>query len=240
MQTGLTAQGRMDYLNMTKDNHQKVPPMQTNAQTPSSVKVSNEQSDIETRKHAQRRQEIIDAARELFEERGLSRTSVKGITDRVGVTRALFYHYFSDKDAVTSAVLDDYIEGYLEALKYWNEGRQRESVEHALESIVRVLRLGIFENDPFHKALVSYGNSALYLEFINRVADRIAKYIVATMPSQGKIHDYKLKHHYETFYVLIIGIVGFLRKHPNTSDEVLKDLITQMLHVERKVEQDPA
>jgi len=191
-------------------------------------------SDLETRRHAQRRQEIIDATRDLFEEQGLSKTSVKGITDRVGVTRALFYHYFSDKEAVTSAVLDDYVEGYLEALRYWNEGRQRGNIEQALGSIVRILRLGIFENDPFHKALVSYGNSALYLDFLNRVADRVAKYIEETMVDEYlENHEISIKHLYATFYVVITGVVGYIRRHPEVSDEVLKDLVTQMLHIKR-------
>ena len=57
----------------------------------------------------ERRAEIIRAARELYEEQGLAHTSILDITTRVGVTRTLFYHYFPDKDAVTSAVLDDYI-----------------------------------------------------------------------------------------------------------------------------------
>ena len=55
------------------------------------------------------------AARTLYEERGLSKTSVQDITDRVGVTRSLFYHYFADKEAVTSAVLDDYVADFIEA-----------------------------------------------------------------------------------------------------------------------------
>ena len=56
-----------------------------------------------------RRQQIIDAARQLYEEQGLARTSVKDISERCGVARSLFYHYFPDKQAVTSAVIDDFI-----------------------------------------------------------------------------------------------------------------------------------
>ena len=41
-----------------------------------------------------RREDIVSCARELFEEKGLSRTSVQSIADRMGVARSLFYHYF--------------------------------------------------------------------------------------------------------------------------------------------------
>ena len=50
---------------------------------------------------AERRADIVAAARELYEEQGLSKTSVQDITNRMGVARSLFYHYFPDKEAVT-------------------------------------------------------------------------------------------------------------------------------------------
>lgn len=53
-----------------------------------------------------RREQIIACTRELYEEKGLTKTSVQDIADKVGVARSLFYHYFTDKDDVTSAVLD--------------------------------------------------------------------------------------------------------------------------------------
>lgn len=70
-----------------------------------------------------RRAEIIDCARELIEERGLAKTSVQGIAERMGVTRTLFYHYFPSKDELTSAVLDTYVGEFVEALRVWNESR---------------------------------------------------------------------------------------------------------------------
>ena len=42
----------------------------------------------------ERRQQIVDAARQLYEEQGLSATTVKDISERCGVARSLFYHYF--------------------------------------------------------------------------------------------------------------------------------------------------
>ena len=55
---------------------------------------------------AETRREQIVAARSLYEEKGIDRTSVKDITDRDGITRSLFHHYFSSRDEVTDAILD--------------------------------------------------------------------------------------------------------------------------------------
>ncbi len=191
-------------------------------------------ADISASRSDTRRLEIVAAARELYEERGLSRTTVKDITERVGVTRTLFYHYFPDKDAVTSAVLDDYIQDYIEALELWNEGRIEGDVDHALRTIVKLLRIGLFEDDAFHVALSSRENAALYLEFVNRVADETTRYIIdTTVRDYAELHDIRIQHLYETFYVLVLGVIGYLRKHPDADDAIIADVIAQTLHLDR-------
>ena len=181
-----------------------------------------------------RKAQIIAAARDLYEERGLSHTTVKDITERVGVTRTLFYHYFPDKDAVTSAVIDDYTQDYVEALANWNDERIEGDIDHALSTIVKLLRIGLFEDDTFHIALSSRENAALYLEFVNRVADETTRYIIdTTVRDYADLHDVRIDHLYETFYVLILGVIGYLRKHPDADDAVIADVIAQTLHMDR-------
>ncbi|GAB4279833.1 MAG: TetR/AcrR family transcriptional regulator [Coriobacteriia bacterium] len=52
-----------------------------------------------------RREEILAKAFELFMAQGFDETSVKDITDAVGVAKGLFYHYFESKaDALNAAV----------------------------------------------------------------------------------------------------------------------------------------
>lgn len=184
--------------------------------------------------YEQRRNDIVEAARQLYEERGLSRTSVKDIAERAGITRSLFYHYFPDKQAVTSAVLDDFVEHYIEALSIWNDERMTGEIEQALDGVVRVLRVSVFEGSSFRRALDTRENAALYIEFINRVADRTARYIVdTTVRDYSELHSVSIVHLYETFYILILGICGCIRTHQDVSDEVLKDIIAQSLHMER-------
>lgn len=181
-----------------------------------------------------RREELVDAARSLYEEKGMSRTSILDITEKVGVTRSLFYHYFSSKEAVTSAVLDAYVADFVEAVEYWDSQRHVGEIEDALSSIVRLLRFALFENDAFHAALVSRESASLYTEFASRAADRIARYMV-----DNTVHDYEARHEvrithvYETFYVLFVGLASYVRHNPEASDEVLKDIIAQTLHMDR-------
>lgn len=59
---------------------------------------------LETKKK-EKRQALLDAAYELFLERGAARTSVSDITSRARVAKGTFYLYFQDKDAVLRALL---------------------------------------------------------------------------------------------------------------------------------------
>lgn len=181
-----------------------------------------------------RRDDIVNATRDLYEEKGLSRTSIQDITARVGVTRSLFYHYFPNKEAVTSAVLDSYVSDFIEAVYYWDRQRKVGEIEDALSSVVRLLRMGLFENDSFRIALASRENAALYIEFLNRVANRIARYMADnTVQDYRALHEVRIDHVYETFYVLFVGLANFLRNNPDADDEMLVDIIAQTLHIDR-------
>lgn len=182
----------------------------------------------------ERKAQIVEAARQLYEEKGLARTSVKDISERCGIARSLFYHYFPDKQAVTSAVIDDFIADYIELLQFWNEQRTPGNIEEALDGVVRVLRVGVFENSNFRQAIDTCENAALNLEFLNRVADRTATYFIeTTVRDYAQAHPVKIDHVYETFYVLIMGICMYIRTHRDVSNEVLKDIIAQTLHMQR-------
>lgn len=56
-------------------------------------------------KKQEKRRALLDAAYELFLERGAAKTSVEDITSRAKVGKGTFYLYFADKGAVTQALL---------------------------------------------------------------------------------------------------------------------------------------
>ena len=60
-------------------------------------------STVEGKKQEKRRA-LLDAAYELFLERGTAKTSVEDITSRAKVAKGTFYLYFQDKGAVLSIV----------------------------------------------------------------------------------------------------------------------------------------
>ncbi len=55
---------------------------------------------------AERRQQILDAAKEVFAEAGYHEASINAIIDGAGIARGTFYLYFTSKAAVFDALLD--------------------------------------------------------------------------------------------------------------------------------------
>ncbi|WHU48210.1 TetR/AcrR family transcriptional regulator [Gordonia sp. L191] len=69
------------------------------------------------RRGATAREEILDAAGELFVRHGYSGTSTRMIADAVGIRQASLYHYFKNKDDILAALLDTTVVGSLETAR---------------------------------------------------------------------------------------------------------------------------
>ena len=59
---------------------------------------------MRTKDPEERKKEIIQIARELFEENGINKTKVSDIVKSLGVAQGLFYYYFPSKKAIIIAV----------------------------------------------------------------------------------------------------------------------------------------
>ncbi|WHH57442.1 TetR/AcrR family transcriptional regulator [Petroclostridium sp. X23] len=67
--------------------------------------------DPETRKN-----EILDAAQELFITQGFEQTAVSDIVKKVGVAQGTFYYYFKSKEEILKAVLERLIDQIVKSL----------------------------------------------------------------------------------------------------------------------------
>lgn len=186
-----------------------------------------------------RREQIIAAARSLYEEKGIDRTSVKDIADRAGITRSLFYHYFSSRDEVTDAILDAYVDTFVAAVREWNAQRVRGDVAGALKTCVAMLRRHLFDEDSFRTDLLKSQNALLYQRFSQQTARTLAEYLThTTVAEYARYHHVEIRHPYEEFYLLIIGLMSYMRTHPDASDELVADLIADTLHLDLGSQQD--
>lgn len=184
--------------------------------------------------HDDRRDEIIDAVRAVVAESGISRLSISAVTKRVGCTRSLFYHYFPTKEDALQAALDQSIDAFMAQLTAWNDQRVTGDIEGALNSAAHMLKtLVLQQDDAMPHTVATGGNAGLYATFVHRVADRTARYICqSTVIDFAALHEVRIDHLYETFYVLITGLVMFVRANPDVPEETVKDIIASTLHIE--------
>lgn len=66
---------------------------------------------------AERRAQIIRAAKELFGEGGIEHVSMRNIARRVGITQAAIYQHFEDKAAILFAVAEDFFNELIVAMQ---------------------------------------------------------------------------------------------------------------------------
>jgi len=83
-------------------------------------------------------QRILDAAEDLFAEKGYSATSLGDVADRVGIRSPSLYNHFKNKEALYEAVLDRLLEEFSAPLLELESGPvTNERVFFWLETIVR-------------------------------------------------------------------------------------------------------
>jgi len=83
----------------------------------------------------ERRNEILDAADELFSLKGFEGTSTNDILDRVGIARGTLYHHFKSKEEIMDALIERYSVRLLSAAREVAEDKSISVVER----IVRVV-----------------------------------------------------------------------------------------------------
>lgn len=182
---------------------------------------------------AERRDEIVATARALFRERGISATSFTDVARRVGVARGLIYHYFPDKDALVDHVLEEYVGEFVASVREWDAAREPGNIDQALLDCIAVFRRHLkTTTDPLREDLQRIENAGIYNRFLDRAVRAIVDCLQATtVEAYARKHKIELVYVYETFYVLVYGLVGYVRNNPDTPDEVLVTIVRQALYL---------
>jgi len=83
------------------------------------------------------RERILDAAEQLFAERGLAGTAVRDIAAGVGLNPASLYNHFAGKDVLYEAVLERGLQPVMELLVELSSGEQtRDTEDRAIDRVV--------------------------------------------------------------------------------------------------------
>ena len=153
------------------------------------------------------KQEILDAALELFSVQGFEATSISQIADAVGIRKASLYSHFENKQAILVAIVKEVLERYAEhsifALANWDDpdftkDKQDMTPDAAVQMIQGQLRYIL------HDPAISRARKMLMIEQFQN-------------PELAKLQT---KQNYTDVLRYFTGLVGFLiRQGALTEDD---------------------
>jgi AcrR family transcriptional regulator len=108
-------------------------------------------------KKQRQRLEIVQAALDLFRERGYDETRVRDIAERAGISDATFFNYFPAKDLVLDELALAQVELFREALSY-QLGVTDKSVAERIVETMRAAAVVIEGDHDFHTVLWTRSN----------------------------------------------------------------------------------
>lgn len=184
-----------------------------------------------------RRAAILGAARELVAEQGLNRTSISDVAQRAGVTRGLVHHYVGSKDALIAELLDGSIDEVVLSIREWDARREVGNIEKAVIDAVALLRryLGPRPGSDAGRGspLPRIDDVGMFVRFVDRCVDAIVDCLRdTTVAAYASRHTIEIDHVTETFTVLLHGLIGLTRAHPDVADDVLAAMVRQTLRLD--------
>jgi AcrR family transcriptional regulator len=128
-----------------------------------------------------RRQEILDAAVEVFSERGVSKATVADIAEAAGVAKGTVYLYFSSKEELLGALRDRFVDELLghvaDLLGQAGQGDFWELVDTTIESMADFM----FQNKDLMLVFVEEGLSSDAAKVFPNVGSRIDSMFAAAI-----------------------------------------------------------
>jgi AcrR family transcriptional regulator len=133
------------------------------------------------------RQAIMQAARELLQEKPLAELSVSAISQRAGVARSGFYFYFDSKYSVLAQIVAEATEELEELTHYFAPRQPGESPEQFAKRMVGSAAAVYAHNDPVMTAC----NAARYTDIeirdiLEQQFDLVLRQIVAIVEAEMK------------------------------------------------------
>lgn len=120
------------------------------------------------KKAEERRDEIIEAARELFLVKGYDRTTMREVMARLHIAKGTIYHYFKSKEELLDAVLDSMVAAIVREMQQACE----QSQGNALEKL-RYLILKSAAADSHDQEMIDHlhrpGNAGMHIRMLAKI-----------------------------------------------------------------------
>jgi len=180
-----------------------------------------------------RRQAIIDAARDAFAEGGFHQTALDEVADRAGVSKALIYEHFASKRELHAAMLSQHVEELIErinaAVMAAEPGEDR--LRRGLEAFLGFVE----ERRGTWRIMFRNPSDPDVIENLERLRAQVATAIVALMHEEAEARDLPELGDAE-IEMLAMQMIGGLQsladwweEHPQTARRQVMDVAMSSL-----------
>jgi len=166
---------------------------------------------------------VINAALELFTERGVGGTSLQMIADAIGVTKAAVYHQFKTKDEIVLAVAEAELSRVEVAIEFAEAERDPNDARDVL--LARIVDLAV-ERRHMESTLLTDPVIVRYFAHhspFQQVMDRLYRILMGEADEEARVPA-----------AMLTAAIGGAVMHPLVADLDDDTLRGQLLHLARR------
>jgi TetR/AcrR family transcriptional regulator len=108
------------------------------------------------------KEDLLEAALELFSNLGIEATSTQAVCDKVGVTKPTLYHYFGSKRGLIDTVLDRHFQPFIKTLSQATD--YKHDLTRNLEMVIKTYFDFARTNPVFYRLQVAMRNAPVRSE----------------------------------------------------------------------------
>jgi AcrR family transcriptional regulator len=175
---------------------------------------------------AERREQLLGVARELFAERGFDGTSIEEIAARAGVTKPVVYEHFGGKEGIYAVVVDREMQRLLGMVTTsLAAGHYRQKLEGAATALLEYIE----DSADGFRILVRDSHAAsgtgTFASLLSDIASQVEHILGAEFKARG--YDPKLAPMYAQMLVGMVALTGqwWLDARKPKRDEVAAHLV---------------
>lgn len=120
------------------------------------------------KKAEERRDEILQAAGELFLVRGYDRTTMKDVMERLQIAKGTIYHYFKSKEELLDAVLDALATALVEEMRQIADQAQGDALQRLKDLILKTAAADSHDSEMLEH-LHQPGNTGMHLRLLAKL-----------------------------------------------------------------------
>lgn len=152
---------------------------------------------------AERKNEILDAAQELFTQKGFDGTSTNDILEKVGIARGTLYYHFKSKEDIMDALIERYNMEILTAAKEISEDKSIPLLER-MAGIIKAINVSENEGQEIIEHIHKPQNALLHNKIQNAIISSITPILAEIVHEGNEQGVFDTPFPYESMEMVIV------------------------------------